>query len=371
MRRPVRVCALLSVAAAACASGGEPPAEPAIHVPPAVDPSAPAPDTRPQVVFYPRVGSLADDVWGALGPGVVLMNTGLAPASVFGWIHDTVDKRRVAGDVVALCTRGGDVYSETLLTLASFNSAQTVLVPPQSAASDVALVAKRLATAEIVYLGDGDPADYAAWSSTPLGEAIRGVYFRGGVVAGAGPGAVALGWALLASSATSAQALADPYAPGITLTRGPAALPLLAGTYVDLNVEREDRFGVLAAMTARAIADGIADATPSAAMGIGLEGHAALAVDGMGNLTLFDDGAVPGRAWLVHGGAVDRVTAGQPLLWSKAQVTRFDAAGESLSPTAACGTAFSYDVAIDGRATPPFTPADPYDAQGTATPCPP
>jgi cyanophycinase-like exopeptidase len=369
MLGPVRVCALLSVAAAACASGGEPPAPPAVHVPSAVDPSAPAPDTQPQVVFYPRVGSLVDDGWGALGPGVVLMNTGLAPASVFTWIHDTVDRRKIAGDVVALCTRGGDVYSEALLDVASFNSAQTVLVPPQSTPGDVALVAKRLETAEIVYLGDGDPAAYAAWSATPLGAAIRGVYYRGGVIAGAGPGAAALGWAVLASSTTTAQALADPYAPGITLARGAPALPLLAGTIVDLNVVSDDRFGVLAAMTARAVADGLADTTPSAAMGIGLEGHAALAIDGRGNLTLFDDGAVPGGAWIVHGGGVDRVTAGQPLLWSKAQITRFDAPGESLATQGACGTAFSYVVGIDGSSTPPFTPADPFDATGTATPC--
>jgi cyanophycinase-like exopeptidase len=369
MHGTVRVCALLSLAAAACAGGGEPQAPTTTAPPPTPEPSAPAPDTSPQVVFYPRVGSMVDDGWGSLGPGVVLMNTPLAPASAFAWIHDTVDARRVAGDVVALCTRGGDVYSEPLYAAASFNSVQTVLVPPQSIASDVALVAQRLATAEIVYLGDGDPASYAAWGGTPLGDAIRHVYYRGGVIVGAGPGAAALGWAVLTSSTTSAQALGDPYAHGITLARGAPALPLLAGTLVDLDVVSKDRFGVLAAMTARAVADGLADTTAGAAMGIGLEGHSALVVDRGGNLRLFDDGAVAGGAWIVHGGAVDRLTAGQPLKWSAAHVTRFDAAGESLSPGASCGTAFSYDVAIDGAATPPFTPADPYEAQGAASPC--
>jgi cyanophycinase-like exopeptidase len=369
MHGTVRVCALLSLAVAACAGGGESQPPPALVVPLAPEPSAPPPDTSPQVVFYPRVGSVVDDGWGSLGPGVVLMNTPLAPAGAFAWIHDTVGPRRVSGDVVALCTRGDDAYSEALYAAASFNSVQTVLVPPGSRADDVALVAQLIAAAEIVYLGDGDPAAYAAWGATPLGDAIRRVYYRGGVIAGAGPGATALGWAVLTSSATSAQALADPYAHGLTLARGAPAIPLLAGTVVDRDVVSADRFGVLAAMTARAVADGLADTTAGGAMGIGLEGHSALAVDRTGRLTLLDDGAAPGGAWIVHGDAVDRVTAGQPLLWTKAQVTRFDAAGESLSPAAACGTAFSYDVAIDGAATPPYTPTDPYGAQGTASPC--
>jgi hypothetical protein len=58
-----------------------------------------------------------------------------------------------------------------------------------------------------------------------------------------------------------------------------------------------------------------------------------------------------------------------PLVWKQAQVSRFDTAGESLSLTASCGTVFSYDVAIDGASSAPFTPANPYEAEGTASPC--
>jgi cyanophycinase-like exopeptidase len=323
------------------------------------------------VVFYPRVGNMIDDVWGSLGPGVVLMNAGLTPTSAFSWIHDTVDQPRIAGDVVVLCTHGGDVYSEAVYSMAPFNSVQTVLVPPQSTASDVQLVADRLATAEVVFLADGEASAYAAWGSTPIAAALRKVYGHGGVVAGAGGGAAALGWAVLTSQVDSATALADPYASSIELTRGAFGLPALLGTFIDSNEQSADRFGVLAAMTARAIADGLAGTSPSAAMGIGLDGNAALAIDRFGDVTLLDDGGGSAAAWIVHGSAVDRVTAGQPLLWSKAQVTRFDSLGETLAAGGACGTAFSYDVAVDGSAASAFTPADPYDAQGTATPCPP
>ncbi len=55
--------------------------------------------------------------------------------------------------------------------------------------------------------------------------------------------------------------------------------------------------------------------------------------------------------------------------WQGAQVTRFDSATESLTLASDCGTAFSYDVTIDGASASPFTPANPYEARGTANPC--
>ena len=362
-------CLLLVPFTGACANGGGSSGSPIATAIPVMNQSAPAPDDKLHVVFYPRIGSLDDDGWGTVGPGVVLMNGGLGPASAFAWMHDTVDKQRIAGDVVVLCTKGGDVYSNPVYAAAPFNSVQTVLVPPASPESDVALVAERLKTVEIVLLADGDTATYAGWTGRPLGDAVRAVYDRGGVVAGAGAGAAALGWAMLATHTDSATALANPYAASISLKRGPFGLPLMTGTYVDLDFETGDRFGALAAMTARAIADGLADTKPTAALGVGLDVDAALAFDSRGSVTLLGGGATPGAAWIVHGGAVDQVAAGEPLVWKAAQVTRFDTVGESLMLASNCGTAFSYEVAIDGAAANPFTPADPYEAQGTATPC--
>jgi cyanophycinase-like exopeptidase len=334
-----------------------------------IDDSAPAPEGTFHVVFYPRIGSLVDDPWGAIGPGVVLMNGGLTPASAFPWIHDTVDPQRIAGDVVVLSTKGGDVYSSAVYAAARFNSVQTVLVPSGAPRSDIDLVSARLESAEVVFLVDGEPSAYAAWAGTSLGDAVHGVYDRGGVVAGSGAGAAALGAMFLTSATDSATALADPYDPSITLVDGPFAIPLLIGTYVDLGTESNDRFGVLAAMTARAVAKGLMGIAGSPPLGVGLDVNAALAFDRQGIVTLLagDDG--PGSAWIVHGGAVGEIARGQPLVWPVAQVTRFDAAAESLTLASDCGTAFSYEVAIDGASAHPFTPADPYEAQGTANPC--
>jgi cyanophycinase-like exopeptidase len=310
-----------------------------------------------------------DDQWGAVGPGVVLMNGGLGPASVFPWMHETVDPNRIAGDVVVLSTRGGDVYSGPIYAAAPFNSVQTVLVPRDAPASDIALVAQRLATAEIVFLTDGDLATYAGWVRTPMGDAVNGVYDRGGVIAGSGAGAAALGAVVLTSATDSATALADPYDTSITLVQGAFDVPLMSGTYVDLAFQANDRFGVVAAMTARSVAEGLTALGGAPPMGIGLGVNAALTIDRQGIITLVDGSGAAGNAWIVHGGEVGQIKAGMPLVWPAAPVTRFDTAAESLTVLGDCGTAFSYDVAIDGSSSTPYTPADPYDAQGTSSPC--
>jgi cyanophycinase-like exopeptidase len=367
---PIRCCLALALALSACANGGGTSTSPLPTAVGVIDDSAPAPDGKLHVVFYPRIGSLVDDGWGSVGPDVVLLNGGLVPASAFPWMHDAVDRERIAGDVVVLCTKGGDVYSSAIYGAAEFNSVQTVLVPPEAPGSDIDLVVTRLTTAEIVFLADGDASAYANWAGTPLSDAVHAVYDRGGVVAGSGPGAAALGWAVLTTHTDSATALANPYAPSITLTKGPFAIPLMAGTYVDLGLESNDRFGVLAAMTARAVAEGLNGIEGTPALGVGLDVNAALAFDRQGIVTLLADDGATGSAFIVHGGAVGQIASGKPLVWPAAQVTRFDTASETLTLASDCGTAFSYDVAIDGAAAAPFTPADPYQAQGKANPCP-
>jgi cyanophycinase-like exopeptidase len=357
----------------ACASGGDDAPTSGVAISPApVDRSLPAPNTRAQAVFFPRFGNPLDDTHGSLGPGVVLTNDGLGPPAAAAWIHDTVDPGRVAGDVVVLTTRGVDSYAEALYAAAPFNSVQTVLLPPGSPAGDIALVADRLATAEVVFLTDGDRANYTSWANGPIAAAVQDVYARGGVVVGAGAGAAGIGAAVFVplgpSEVQSSVALADPYSASIGLGSGPFRLPVAATWVVEVNTRTEDRLGVLAAMTARAGVDGIIGG--SYGLGIGLDGMSALAIDRRGLATFLQDGADPSEdCWIVHGAAAQRIARGEPLLWSSAEVTRFDAPGETLQLPGGCGTAFSYTVDIDGSQRESFVPSDPYDAPGVSAPC--
>jgi len=332
-------------------------------------------DPGPQVVFFPRIGNPDDDEHGAVGPGLALLGGGVQPVSAFVWMHDTVNRAAVAADVVVLCTLGDDVYTEAVYAAAPFNSVQTILVPLGASAHDVALVAQRLATAEIVFLADSEAATFADWKDGAIAAAIAGVFDRGGVVAGSGAGAAALGGAVFVppggQDVDSATALGNPYAPSIALAHGPFVLWPLTGVVVDLRLRSADHFGRLAALTARALADGLLDVRPELALGIGLDDHAAVVIDREGRASLIDDtGASKGDAWWVGGTPADRIARGEPLVWHAANVTRFDAPGELYDRQDGCGTAFSYPIAIDGSASPPLTPADPYDAQGTSSPCP-
>jgi cyanophycinase-like exopeptidase len=331
----------------------------------------------PEVVFYPRIGNPDGDEHGAVGPGVALLGSGTRPAAAFGWMHDTVDLARVAADVIVISTGGSDIYSDAVYAAAAFNSVQTIIVPRGASEHDLGLVGESLGSAEIVLLADGDAATYATWKDGPIAAGIRSVFGRHGVVAGSGAGATALGAAMFVPPSGgpgigSAAAVADPFDRSIVLAPGPFALSLLPGAIIDVQIRSSDHFGRLATLTARAIADGLLEAAPTLALGVGLDDGAAILIDHAGGASLLSDaGAASGNSWWVTGAPLATgIRPGQPLSWQHVNVTRFDATGEAFDRTRRCGTAFTYQVSIDGAASPAFAPTDPYDAQGTASPCP-
>lgn len=370
---PRLLVGLVLAGTVACATGGDAPSEGKRAAAAQTNRFTPTPPSGPAAVFFPRVGNPTDDDHGSLGPGLAFMGGALAPLGAFAWAHDVVTRgdMRAAGDVVVLSTVGDDAYSAALFASAAFNSVQTVLVPEGASAEDLATVAHRLETVEIVFLVDQPAASYERWAGTPLANAVREVWTRGGVLVGSGGGARALGAAVLVDgdTVTSEVALADPYVAALALHGGVFGIPFLAGSVVELKTRSADRFGRLAALSARMIADGFASSAGQA-MGIGIDDGVAMTFDYVGNAGLLADTSSISREWLLHGGPADRVASGQPLQWQKLLVTRLDAVGESFDVVQRCGTAFTYGVAVDGAMMPPFTPADPYEAQGMSSPCP-
>lgn len=371
-----RSCVVLVVAATgACAAGGDSQDgdDGTRSEAPADLGAARALDADASVVFFPRLGNLQDDPSGSLGPGALLMGSDMRPASAIAWAHDTVahDRLRVAGDVVVLCDHGDDQFGAALYQAAPFNSVQTIRVPPGAAKEDIDLVARRLETAEIVFLADGSAATYARWRTTALGPAVRGVHGRGGVVAGGGAGARALASAMILAPDEwqSTAALADPYGGGMSVVAGPFAIGALAGTIVELDLRARDRFGRLAAGAARALGDDVGAARPNTITGFGLDAGVALAIDRSLTAVLLADAASIHEAWAIRGGRAQELAPGRALQWAGLVATRFDAIGESLNVARGCGTAFSYRVTINGGESPPFTPSDPYVAQGASSPC--
>src|SRR5207244_2997527 len=133
--------------------------------------------------------------------------------------------------------------------------------------------------AELIFLAGGDQWTYVEnWKGTPLAAAIQTAVARGAILGGTSAGLAVLGEGVFTAengSVTSAEALADPYDPLVTLDGAFVALPALANVVTDTHFVVRDRLGRLIAFVARAAQDGLL-ASP---IGIGVDEETALVID--------------------------------------------------------------------------------------------
>jgi cyanophycinase len=326
------------------------------------------PDAGPvTATVFPRVGAASDSQLTPNGPGLILGGGGTDVDAEFVWMRQqlSTDASTRLGDVVVLRASGADGYTQYIYDLAPFNSVQTVLLPPPSTLADLRLAAGLVDRAEAVFFAGGDQSRYAAWAGTELMAAVQRVYNRGGVVGGTSAGLAMLGeyvYDARTGSATSAEALANPYAASISFTRGALSFPFLAGAITDSHFRPRDRFGRLAAFMARQQAASI--------LGIGVDEQTAVVVDKTGRATLLRQGASTGAAYFVAGGMATQLQAGQPLVYPGLTVLRLDAAGQYYDLVRRCGTGRSYAVSVDARQPDPYGGVNPYTAAGVTGTCP-
>ena len=332
------------------------------------------PDGGPlTATVFPRVGAPTDSVFNPAGPGLVLMGGGADVDQAFVWMRSTLAGTlgQPAGDVVVLRATGTNAYDAYIAGLAPFNSVQTVLLPPPSTLTDLRTAAALVDKAEAVFFAGGDQSHYAAWAGTELLLAVQRVYARGGVVGGTSAGLAVLGQFVFdarVASVTSAEALANPFAAGVTFTRGALRFGPLDLALTDTHFGARDRFGRLTAFMARQHADG---AVPGGAqvLGLGVDQAAAVVVNAAGQGRLVRDSGSTGVAYFVLGGPATQVVAGQPLVYPNLTVMRLDAAGQLWDFGRRCGTGPTYALSVDARQANPFS-VDPYPAAGPAGTCP-
>ncbi len=316
---------------------------------------------------FPRVGAATDSELQPQGPGLILGGGGTDVDAAFVWMRQqlSADALTRLGDVVVLRASGADGYTQYIYDLAPFNSVQTVLLPPPSTLADLRLAASLVDKAEAVFFAGGDQSRYAAWAGTELLSAVQRVYDRGGVVGGTSAGLAMLGeyvYDARTGSATSSEALANPYAASISFTRGALRFPFLAGAITDSHFRPRDRFGRLTAFMARQQASSI--------LGIGVDEQTSVVVDKTGRATLLRQGASTGAAYFVVGGMATQLQAGQPLVYPGLTVLRLDAAGQYYDLPRRCGTGRSYGLSVDARAADPYGGVNPYTAAGVTGTCP-
>ena len=331
------------------------------------------------ITVYPVHGHADDAALPPRGPGLVVMGGGADVDGAFAWMHATItgDASVEGGDVVVL--RAGDrpaadddAYGDYLLQVAHFRSVRTLVLTSPASPPDVAVATPYLDRAEAVFFAGGDQADYVGWRGELL-LAVQRAYDRGAVVGGTSAGADILGQFVndalgeQRNGATrSADAIADPFEPSITLSQDLLRFAPLAGAIVDTHFRARDRFGRLGAYMAR-----IAGATggPPRVLGIGVDEGSALVVDRDGRATLLTSDPGAGGAWIVGGGGPARLASGQPLGYEPLAVTRLDTSGASFDLARGCGESATYPASIDGARGSPYVPAVPYDGTGTVTPC--
>ena len=107
----------------------------------------------------------------------------------------------------------------------------------------------------------GDQSNYTRyWKDTPVEDAINFVAAKPAPIGGTSAGMAVLGEYVYSAegeeSLTSPVALANPYAPDLTLARDFLALPRLENVITDQHLQERDRIGRTIALLSRLQADG-------------------------------------------------------------------------------------------------------------------
>lgn len=321
-----------------------------------------------------RRGNPADDPTPPVKGGLILMGGGADVDAAFVWAHQQLaghsSERR--GDALILRASGGDGYDQYLDELAPFNSVQTLIISPRATRKDVASAIPWVDRTEFVFFAGGNQAYYTGWQKSGLMEAVQNVLERGGVVGGTSAGLAILGQFVFdaqsagSSNVTTPDALEDPFAPTISFTRNMLRFPLMRGVITDSHFEERDRIGRLASFMARQIADG---AIQKSIIGIGINEGTALLLDIKSGLAHRAPGST-GSAFIIRGGAAQRIRKGRSLLYEKLKVIRLDSEDQFYDFKKSCGTGAAYALTVDGDSPGFYSPADPYHGRAAAGTCP-
>jgi cyanophycinase-like exopeptidase len=216
--------------------------------------AAPAEEAAPRYQHY-LIGNPADVV--ATTSGLIVLQGG----------GDDVDENFVrmgaragGGDFVVLRASGEGDYNDYIYSLCHCDSVETIVFSGREAAFDP-YVFRTIRNAEALFIAGGDQSRYVRfWQGTPVEDAINYVAAKPAPIGGTSAGMAILGEfsysAMTGESLTSAAALADPFAPDLTLERDFIQLLWLRNVMTDPHLWERDRIGRTVALLARLVTDG-------------------------------------------------------------------------------------------------------------------
>ena len=207
---------------------------------------------------YLRIGN-KNDIQTRPAPGIAMMGGGSDLDEAFRWLC----QKGNGGDFLILRASGSDAYNSYINGLCKLNSVATLIVPSREAAQEP-VVSDIIRSAEIIFIAGGDQANYIRnWKGTPVQDALNANIAAGKPIGGTSAGLAVLGEYIYSSegdapddaSLASAQVLANPFFPRVTLRRDFLHIDLLRDTLTDTHFAKRDRMGRTLGFLARIVQD--------------------------------------------------------------------------------------------------------------------
>jgi cyanophycinase len=261
------------------------------------------------------------------------------------------------GELVVLRAGYADEYNSEFHATCSENTVTTIVISSRDGASQP-FVAEKIRGAHAIFIAGGDQSNYVRfWTGNPAQLEINDAVARGVPLGGISAGLAVQGQFVFSSmidTITSPEALADPYSPLVTLTRGFLAIPALKGIITDSHFSQRDRIGRLIVFLSRIVQDGWA----SLVHGIGVDETTAVIVDADAKARVAGKGAA---YFLTLDQTPEQCVFGKPLTVRHVKVVKIQAASHAnfdlRSWTAADSQEFEVNV-VNGKMTRSDGPAD-------------
>ncbi len=226
-------------------------------------------------------------------------------------------------DVVILRASGSDGYNPYIYAMNGVDSVESIVL---TSARDVtnASVNTAIRNAEIIFFAGGDQCDYVTLFKGTIIEAnVEFVYQKGGGVGGTSAGTAIqspIAYDGCKGSATSADALANPYHRTISFTYNFFNWNNLQFTLTDSHFTQRDRMGRLMAFLARQIKDGQAGAV----LGVAIDEATSLMVDKFGTASVVGQG---NAYFVLADHQPETCVSGSPLTFSNYKIWRISPGG--------------------------------------------
>ena len=257
------------------------------------------------------VGDPADVTTTTTG-GTCLMGGSTDVDAAFKWMIG----KSGGGDFVVLRFDNSTGYNSYIYRLGTVNSVETIVIATAADADNPA-IALKIKNAEALFIAGGDQKNYVTlWKNTRIEDSINYlVNIKHVPVGGTSAGCAILGssyFAALNGTVTSAEALANPYNPLITLGHDDFLnIPFLTNTITDQHYTQRGREGRLVTFMARMFNDGITT-NPK---GIAVDEQTAVCIDQNGNAQVFGNNNAFFLQKTTRG--PETCLSGTPLTWNQ------------------------------------------------------